>query len=51
MVTPTAPENTEKYDEKKGIANVRLMYCADGGAKDIIKSGYAFLLAMKIAYV
>jgi len=44
VVTSSAPENTEKYDEKKGIANVRLMYCADSGAKDIIKSGYAFFV-------
>lgn len=44
IVTPSAPENTEKYDEKKGIVNVRLMYCADSGAKDIIKSGYAFFV-------
>ena len=34
----------EKYDEKKGIATVRLMYCADSGARDIIKNGYAFFI-------
>ena len=33
-----------KYDEKKGIASIRLMYCADSGAKDVIKTGYAFFI-------
>lgn len=39
---PVAP--IEKYDEKKGIATVRLMYCSDSGARDIIKNGYAFFI-------
>ncbi|MCM1082606.1 MAG: FHA domain-containing protein [Clostridium sp.] len=39
-----AVEPIEKYDEKKGIATVRLMYCADSGARDIIKNGYAFFI-------
>lgn len=43
---PTMPEaqTIEKYDEKKGIASIRLMYVADTGARDIIKSGYAFFI-------
>lgn len=36
-------ETPGKYDEKKGIASIRLMYCADSGAKDVIKTGYAFI--------
>lgn len=44
--TPSMPEaqTIEKYDEKKGIASIRLMYVADTGARDIIKSGYAFFI-------
>lgn len=37
-------ESVSKYDEKKGIASIRLMFCADSGAKDIIKTGYAFFV-------
>ena len=45
--TATDAVNVEapgKYDEKKGIASIRLMYCADSGAKDVIKTGYAFFI-------
>ena len=45
--TATDAGNVEapgKYDEKKGIASIRLMYCADSGAKDVIKTGYAFFI-------
>lgn len=38
------PQVIEKYDEKKGIASIRLMYVADTGARDIIKTGYAFFI-------
>lgn len=37
-------QTIEKYDEKKGIASIRLMYVADTGARDIIKAGYAFFV-------
>lgn len=52
-VTPTDTDSivedntsisTEKYDEKKGIVNIRLMFCTDTGARDIIKSGTAFFV-------
>lgn len=45
-VTDALPQTQTigKYDEKKGIASIRLMYCADTGARDIIKSGYAFFI-------
>lgn len=38
------PETIKQYDEKDGVASIRLMYSADSGAKDIIKTGYAFFI-------
>ena len=43
-VTDASSQITEKYDEKEGIAYIRLMFCAETGARDIIKSGYAFFI-------
>ena len=36
--------DAEKYDEKKGIVSIRLMFCTDTGARDIIKTGSAFFV-------
>ena len=40
--TATATD-AEKYDETKGVVTIRLMFCTDTGARDIIKTGTAFL--------
>ncbi len=41
--TATATD-AEKYDETKGVVTIRLMFCTDTGARDIIKTGTAFFV-------
>lgn len=36
--------SSDSYDEKKGIAIVRLTHTTDNGTKDVLRSGYAFFI-------
>ena len=42
--TDAADPSEMRYDETKGIAAIRVMFCTETGARDIIKTGCAFFI-------